>query len=272
MHPSLVPCYHCVGAQVLAGLNEEERLSYGLTKKAYNYLGLSTDDTEDESVLDYAAFFTQVRRALSNLGFTEGEASVVLRTIVAILNLGEVEFESDASGDAVISEMPVSQLRCPLLPAGAWVGKARGLCTVDGFVRTELRKDGDGRVVFDVQAVVVVLLVVVVVVVACVGVGGPGLSAGSRAVLVGQLPDWQAVWVRGCTPCQGGVCSLACIFVCWRALDTVGFACSCDGLEWHAVLLQLPVGVYFFSGCTILFQLPADRGRRPSRQPCSVHV
>jgi hypothetical protein len=92
---------------VLAGLNEEERLSYGLSKKTYNYLGLSTDDGEDESILDYAAFFTQVRRALANLGFSEGEASIVLRTIVAILNLGEVEFETDAAGDVAVSEMPV---------------------------------------------------------------------------------------------------------------------------------------------------------------------
>jgi hypothetical protein len=49
----------------------------------------------------------QVRRALANLGFKEGEASVVLRTVVAILNLGEIEFESTAaSGTAAVSDGP----------------------------------------------------------------------------------------------------------------------------------------------------------------------
>ena len=62
---------------------------------------MTQDETEEDAVLDYAAFFGQVRRAMANLGFADVEVSHVLQVIVTILSLGEVEFVSSASGVAV---------------------------------------------------------------------------------------------------------------------------------------------------------------------------
>jgi myosin-5 len=94
--------YH-IFYQLCAGCSDEEKASFGLLPSAKEYLYLSQSGCMSVDGIDDHAEYAATRRAMGTIGLGTEEQDAACRVISAVLLLGNVAFEEDATGTGAAS-------------------------------------------------------------------------------------------------------------------------------------------------------------------------
>ena len=120
--------YH-VFYQLCAGATPEQRaaLRLGAGKPAFRYLSQSGSYTLAD--VDDAEQFRHTLDAMRIVGLAPGQVEAVLRTVAAVLHLGNIGFESSASDEAAVAGAGADAALAAaahLLGVSVWGGRGEG--------------------------------------------------------------------------------------------------------------------------------------------------